>query len=84
MVRNLFPTLALLAACSAEPQTPPPAAAGASVTYLGRVYPIEGTPWGWQIEADGERVARRAPTTDDCYWSLRNHLTSEARLADIP
>ncbi|GGH55981.1 hypothetical protein GVY41_11905 [Frigidibacter albus] len=81
MIRILIPAL-LLAACM--PSTPPPDPAGASVSHLGVVYPIEATAYGWQLQSKGQRVICRAPTTDDCYWSLRGHLTAEARLADIP
>ncbi|AMY68696.1 hypothetical protein [Frigidibacter mobilis] len=84
MIRIPLAAFALLAACTAAPQTPPPAPEGATVSHLGEVYPIEATAWGWQLHADGQRVVCRAPTAEDCYWSLRNHLTAQARIADIP
>ena len=81
MIRILFSAL-VLAACM--PSAPPPDPAGATVSHLGVVYPIEATAYGWQLHAEGKRVACRAPTADDCYWSLRSHLTAQARLLDIP
>lgn len=87
MTRSLIPAAALaalvLTGCIATPAAPPPSAAGASVSHLGRAYPIEATAYGWQMQVDGARVACRAPTVEDCYWSLRNHRTAQARLADI-
>lgn len=84
MIRILCPALLLLAACTAPPQMPPPDPAGATVSHLGVVYPIEATAYGWQLQSEGKRVICRAPTAEDCYWSLRNHQAAEARLADIP
>jgi len=83
MFRTVIPALVLLAAC-APPAVPPPDPAGASVSYLNRAYPIEATAYGWQLYSEGRRVICRAPTVDDCYWSLRSHLTAQARLLDIP
>lgn len=83
MIRFAVPALLLLAGCVAASETPPPTPAGASVSHLAVTYPIEATRYGWQLDVDGRRVACRKPTVEDCYWSLRNHLTAEARLADI-
>lgn len=86
MIRSLIPVflpVLLLAGCIAPPSSPPPSPDGASLSYLGEVYPIEATAYGWQIRVDGNRVSCRQPTTEDCYWSLRNYRTARARLADI-
>lgn len=72
----------LLSAVACTPTTTPLAAAG-ELQIGGDTYPIErleSFPEQWRVVTPDGRVACRAPTKDDCYWSLRAHLQAQANL----
>ncbi len=79
----LSPVLAVLAACVPAPA---PVAAGPVIRHAGQIYPIErmeSYPEQWRVVTPTGKVACRAPTEEDCYWSLRAYLQAEANLADL-
>ena len=85
-MRNLpaFTAIALVTACTA-PQAERQIVG--EVSFAANTYPIraanaDGTVW--QVMVDGKPVTCLKPTKDDCYWSLRNHLTGQELLDDLP
>lgn len=75
--------LATLAACV---QSATPVPTGQVIRHAGQTYPVErleSDPEQWRVVTPTGRVACRAPTEEDCYWSLRAYLQAEANLADL-
>lgn len=72
----------LLSAGACTQATAPLATAG-ELKIGADVYPIErleSYPEQWRVVTPDGRIACRAPTRDDCYWSLRAHLQAQANL----
>lgn len=81
-MRRLLPVL-FCAACVAQPPAPGTTAA---ISFGGATYPIErleSFPEQWRVVTPDGRVPCRAPTEQDCYWSLRAHLQALAELDDL-
>ena len=79
----IFLAVAPLAACVAPAA---PVGAGPEIRFGGASYPIErleSYPEQWRVVTPTGRVACRAPTEEDCYWSLRAYLQAEANLDDL-
>ncbi len=78
-MRRLLPAL-LCTACVAQP---PASDTAAAISFGGISYPIErleSFPEQWRVVTPDGRVSCRAPTEQDCYWSLRAHLQAQANL----
>ena len=73
----IFLAVAALAACVAPAA---PVGAGPEIRFGGATYPIErmeSFPEQWRVVTPTGKVACRAPTEEDCYWSLRAYLRSQ-------
>lgn len=73
----IFLAVAPLAACVAPAA---PVGAGPEIRFGGATYPIErleSYPEQWRVITPTGPVACRAPTQEDCYWSLRAYLKSQ-------
>lgn len=72
---SLAAIIPLLAACAAD--LPPDVPQG-EVAFGGQTYPVTSRGDLWFVGKGEDRVQCRAPTSDDCYWSLRAHLLARA------
>lgn len=73
-------TVLTVTACT---QAPVPSAPAGELRIGSDRYPIErleSFPEQWRVATPDGRVACRAPTQEDCYWSLRAHLQAQANL----
>ncbi len=62
--------IALPACTSAGPVYEP----AGEIRHGDTTYPIGARDGEWFVRVEGRPVACRAPTMEDCYWSLRAHL----------
>lgn len=69
-----------LAACALD--VPPPVAQG-TLTLGGQDYPIISRGDRWFVQTGEGLVLCRAGTQQDCYWSLRAHLLTQATPDDL-
>lgn len=82
MIRPALLTLAL-AACATAAPAPDGAVA---IRYGGETYPVErmeSRPEQWRVRTPNGPVPCRAPTEEDCYWSLRAALLAQ-EMPDLP
>ena len=76
-----LPVIATLAIVTACAPVPPPAVG--SATLDGVSYPIESVEGRWSVIADGQRIACRTATEEDCLWALRHYRTSQDALDSL-
>jgi hypothetical protein len=68
---------ALVAGCVAQT---PARDADVTIAFQGETYPVErleSFPEKWRVLTPAGPVPCRAPTEQDCYWSLRAYLLSQ-------
>jgi len=71
--------LFVLAACASPAPAPQ-----ADFTFQGKDYTIFREGAAWRVGQRGDTVICRAPTEEDCYWSLRAKLAAQNALDELP
>lgn len=79
----VMPVLAVVVLSACLEAAPEPEPVG-TVEHAGITYPVisrgEAT---WMVRTERRFVPCRAPTLNDCYWSLRNFLQAQKALDDL-